>query len=36
MEDLQKRIAKLESHERVTGIILGLLAGYTLIKILFN
>lgn len=34
MEELQKRVEKLESHERITGVILGLLAGYTLIKIL--
>ena len=34
MEDLQKRIEKLESHERITGVLLGFLLAYTLIKIL--
>jgi len=36
MENLEEKVKKLESHERITGVILGLLAGYTLIKILIG
>jgi hypothetical protein len=36
MEDLIKRIEKLEMQGRVTGVIIGLLAGYTLFQIFWG